>query len=81
MLVICLTNQSIWRSIYFVILKEKLKLDDTGNFLPGHGGLLDRVDGVIFVIPAAYLIDKIFFNVKKKNCNTRINRFNWKNIN
>ena len=41
--------------------KRKAKIKDTGSILPGHGGLLDRIDGIIFVLPAAYLIDKIFF--------------------
>ena len=35
--------------------KRKAKLKDTGNILPGHGGLLDRVDGLIFVMPVIYL--------------------------
>ena len=36
--------------------KRKAKLKDTGKILPGHGGLLDRIDGMIFVFPICYLI-------------------------
>jgi len=41
--------------------KRRANVSDTGSILPGHGGLLDRIDGVIFVIPTAYIINKIFF--------------------
>ena len=36
--------------------KRLAKIKDTGRFLPGHGGFLDRVDGIIFAIPFSYLI-------------------------
>tara|TARA_B100000035_G_scaffold297673_1_gene290673 strand:+ start:1097 stop:1750 length:654 start_codon:yes stop_codon:yes gene_type:complete len=43
--------------------KRKAKVKDTGSILPGHGGLLDRIDGLIFVIPISFLIYKVFLNL------------------
>ena len=40
--------------------KRNSKVKDTGKILPGHGGLLDRIDGMVFAFPFCYLIIKIF---------------------
>ena len=38
------------------LLKRALKVKDMGGILPGHGGVLDRIDAILFVVPAAYVI-------------------------
>ena len=36
--------------------KRLSKVKDTGKIIPGHGGLLDRIDGMIFAFPFSYII-------------------------
>ena len=36
--------------------KRVSKIKDTGQIIPGHGGLLDRIDGMIFAYPFSYMI-------------------------
>ena len=39
--------------------KRKSNIKNTGKILPGHGGLLDRIDGMVFAFPFTYLLIKI----------------------
>ena len=42
--------------LFISYLKRKAKVKDTGAILPGHGGILDRIDGIVFALPAYFLI-------------------------
>ncbi len=47
--------------LFISYMKRKANIKDTGKILPGHGGILDRVDGIIFAIPFGVLIYFILF--------------------
>ena len=58
-MLISLTSQL--GDLFISYIKRKAKIKDTGNLLPGHGGILDRVDGIIFAVPFSYFLLKLIY--------------------
>ena len=47
--------------LFFSFLKRNAKVKDTGNFFPGHGGVLDRLDGIFLGLPMGFLALRLFY--------------------
>ena len=46
--------------LMFSFLKRKAKIKDTGNFFPGHGGVLDRLDGILLGVPVGIIVSILY---------------------
>ena len=61
-MVILISSISQIGDIFISFFKRLRNIKDTGKIIPGHGGLLDRIDGMIFAFPFSYIIFLINFN-------------------
>ena len=46
--------------LFISYYKRRAKIKNTGSLIPGHGGLLDRIDGSIFALPIGFIIISLF---------------------
>ena len=60
MLILIISSVSQIGDLIISYFKRLSKIKNTGKLLPGHGGLLDRVDGLIFAVPFTYILFKFF---------------------
>ena len=60
-LIILVSSISQLGDLLISYFKRRSKIKDTGNIIPGHGGILDRIDGMIFAFPFSYIL--FYFNM------------------
>ena len=55
-LILLVSSASQFGDIVISYFKRMSNIKDTGKIIPGHGGLLDRIDGMLFAFPFSYLL-------------------------
>lgn len=56
-----ITIFSTWGDLVESLMKRSLNIKDSGNIIPGHGGILDRIDSLLLVMPAALIYIVIYY--------------------
>lgn len=58
-----ITIFSTWGDLIESLIKRSLQIKDSGNIIPGHGGILDRIDSLLLVMPVSFIFIIIYYTL------------------